>query len=103
MVFLKMAVFWVLAPCSLVEVYRRFRGACCLHHQGDREIGKSFLHKVIKGVQKNILCSFIQNLGINTNHTTAGDVRKIMHNYVINYVEGFIEVHPNYLSLSYRF
>jgi hypothetical protein len=21
-------------PCSLVEVYRRFRGACCLHHQG---------------------------------------------------------------------
>jgi hypothetical protein len=23
----KMAVFWVVAPCSLVEVYRRFRGA----------------------------------------------------------------------------
>jgi hypothetical protein len=23
------------APCSLVEVYRRFRGACCLCHQGD--------------------------------------------------------------------
>jgi hypothetical protein len=31
----KMAVFWVVAPCSLVEVYRRFRGACCLHYQGD--------------------------------------------------------------------
>jgi hypothetical protein len=30
-----MAVFWVIAPYSLVEVYRRFRGACCLHHQGD--------------------------------------------------------------------
>jgi hypothetical protein len=30
-----MAVFWVIAPCSLVEVYQRFRGACCLHHQGD--------------------------------------------------------------------
>jgi hypothetical protein len=27
--------FWVGAPCSLVEVYRRFRGACCLQHQGD--------------------------------------------------------------------
>jgi hypothetical protein len=25
-----MAIFWVLAPFSLVEVYRRFRGACCL-------------------------------------------------------------------------
>jgi hypothetical protein len=31
---LKMAVFWVVAPCSLVEVYQRFRGTCCLHHQG---------------------------------------------------------------------
>jgi hypothetical protein len=26
--------FWVVAPCSLVEVYRRFRDACCLHLQG---------------------------------------------------------------------
>jgi hypothetical protein len=26
----KMAVFWVVAPCSLVEVYQRFRGSCCL-------------------------------------------------------------------------
>jgi hypothetical protein len=25
--FLKMAIFWVVAPCSLVQVYRRFRGA----------------------------------------------------------------------------
>jgi hypothetical protein len=32
---MKMAVFWVVALCSLVEVYRRFRGTCCLHHQGD--------------------------------------------------------------------
>jgi hypothetical protein len=31
----EMAVFWVVAPCSLVEVYQRFRGPCCLHHQGD--------------------------------------------------------------------
>jgi hypothetical protein len=32
---MKMAVFWVVAPWSLVEVYQRFRGPCCLHHQGD--------------------------------------------------------------------
>jgi hypothetical protein len=30
----KMAVFWVVAPCSQVEVYHRLRGPCCLHHQG---------------------------------------------------------------------
>jgi hypothetical protein len=33
---MKMAVFWVVAPCSLVEVYQRFRGPCCLHYQGDK-------------------------------------------------------------------
>jgi hypothetical protein len=25
-----MAVFWIVAPCYIVEVYRHFRGACCL-------------------------------------------------------------------------
>jgi hypothetical protein len=29
-----MAVSWAVAPCSLVGVYRSFRGACCLYHQG---------------------------------------------------------------------
>jgi hypothetical protein len=29
-------VYWDAAPCSLVEVYRRFRGTFCLHHQGNR-------------------------------------------------------------------
>jgi hypothetical protein len=33
----KMDVFWVVAPWSLVEVYQRFRGPCCLHHQGDQK------------------------------------------------------------------
>jgi hypothetical protein len=32
---MKMAVFWVIAPCSLVEIYQSVRGPCCLHHQGD--------------------------------------------------------------------
>jgi hypothetical protein len=29
---MKMAVFWVVAPCSLVEVYQRFTGPCYLHY-----------------------------------------------------------------------
>jgi hypothetical protein len=31
---MKLTVFWDVALCSLVEVYRRFRGAYSLHHQG---------------------------------------------------------------------
>jgi hypothetical protein len=34
---MKMADFWVVAPCSLVEVYRRFRGDCCIRYQDDEE------------------------------------------------------------------
>jgi hypothetical protein len=30
-----MTNFWDIAPCSLIEVYRRFRGAYYLYHQGD--------------------------------------------------------------------
>jgi hypothetical protein len=30
-----MSIFWDVAPCSLVEIDRCFRGAYCLHHQGD--------------------------------------------------------------------
>jgi hypothetical protein len=32
---MKMTLFGDVAPCSPVEVYRRFKGACYLYHQGD--------------------------------------------------------------------
>jgi hypothetical protein len=32
---MKITVFWDVALCSLVEIDRCFRGAHCLHHQGD--------------------------------------------------------------------
>jgi hypothetical protein len=38
---IKIAVFWVVAPCSLVE---RFRDPCCLHYRGDH--GFHFLYVV---------------------------------------------------------
>jgi hypothetical protein len=31
---MKFRVFWYVLPCEII-VDRRFRGACCLHHQGD--------------------------------------------------------------------
>jgi hypothetical protein len=35
---MKLTVFWDVVPYSLVEAYRRFRGACCLHHQDSEGI-----------------------------------------------------------------
>jgi hypothetical protein len=43
-----MAVFWVVAPCSLVEVYRRFRGTCCLHHHRPDDGSSKYLWNVGK-------------------------------------------------------
>jgi hypothetical protein len=37
----EVTVFWVIATCSLVEVYQRFIGPCCLHHQGDEAASTS--------------------------------------------------------------
>jgi hypothetical protein len=52
---MKAAVFWVVAPCSLVDVYRRFRGACSLLQQGDRadDAGSTYLGNVGKRLPDN--------------------------------------------------
>jgi hypothetical protein len=31
---MKVAVFWNVVPCSLMESDQRLKGACCLHPQG---------------------------------------------------------------------
>jgi hypothetical protein len=33
-----MTVLYIFPLCSLLEFYRRFRGATCFHHEGDRKI-----------------------------------------------------------------
>jgi hypothetical protein len=38
MAIMKMAVYWVLVSCSVVYVYRRFRGAYCFHNKADNLI-----------------------------------------------------------------
>jgi hypothetical protein len=43
-----MAVFWVVAPYSLVEIYRRFKGTCCLHHHRPDDGGSKDLWNVDK-------------------------------------------------------
>jgi hypothetical protein len=32
---MKMAIFWDVAPCIVVDIGVRFRGAYCLHHDPD--------------------------------------------------------------------
>jgi hypothetical protein len=46
---MKMAVFWVVAPCRLVQVHRRFGGPYCFHHQGDDGPGCGGSHRSVDG------------------------------------------------------
>jgi hypothetical protein len=46
---IKMAVFWVVAPCCLVEVYQLFRGLCCLHyHRAITQKTAIFIHAAVR-------------------------------------------------------
>jgi hypothetical protein len=38
---MKVTAFWDIAPCSHDEVGQCFRGAYCLHHQGNPDDGGS--------------------------------------------------------------
>jgi hypothetical protein len=46
---MKMTVFWDAAQYGLVEFYRRFRGSCCHHHQGDEYEAQQPTKKLTKG------------------------------------------------------
>jgi hypothetical protein len=67
---LKMAVFWVVKSCSLVQVYRRFRGVCCFHHQDD-----DCLSEYTTQVERKL---FINNTA---HHSTDVDFKTV--NYII--------------------
>jgi hypothetical protein len=54
----KMTVCWDVALYSLVGVYQRFRGACCLHHQGTDDEGSKHLWnvgKLLPDYQKTVI------------------------------------------------
>jgi hypothetical protein len=53
---MKMTVFWIAAPCSLVEVCRCFRDACYLHYQGHEHNYPEDSH--LRKMSFFILCEF---------------------------------------------
>jgi hypothetical protein len=49
-------VFWDVLPCKII-VDRRFRGTCCLNHQGNRQYipeDKSILSRTVTFISVNI-------------------------------------------------
>jgi hypothetical protein len=54
---MKMTVFWDVATCSLVAVYRRFRGACISHHCRPDNGGSMHIRPHVAPSQKTAIFS----------------------------------------------
>jgi hypothetical protein len=54
---MKMAVFWVIALCHLVDVYQHFRGASCLHHQGTLMMEAASISETLVNFYQTTWCS----------------------------------------------
>jgi hypothetical protein len=64
---MKIRVLWDVAPRSQVEVYRRFRGVYCIHHQGD-----SFIALMMEAVRTS---ETSVNLNATTRHYIPEDFK----------------------------
>jgi hypothetical protein len=63
-----MAVFCNVVPCSMTDIDRRFRGAYCLHHQGDQSSYSSKLEPQISStVTSNYYSQSDQRAAIDQN------------------------------------
>jgi hypothetical protein len=51
-------VFWDVLPCKII-VDRRFRGTCCLHHQGDESVHNYFTRQYIPEGKSELITAFV--------------------------------------------
>jgi hypothetical protein len=108
---MKMAASWVIAPCRLVWVYRRFRGLYCLHHRGDESTLRyspedCHLQWFSLFVQLNVMHLQVTNLFtlkmVLNYHSCpfwrAKIVQKICTNVVLNFEENALHHHYKYMD-----
>jgi hypothetical protein len=70
----QVAVFWDVAPCNMVDIDRRFRGASCLHHQHLRTFMVARICKIL------MLCYKIQDQKSNMKFTDVSRLDRIGDN-----------------------
>jgi hypothetical protein len=83
-----MTVVWVIVPCSLVGVYRRFRGACSLRREGDYKAEttqKIFLHVAVR--TSNLSPSHTHT----HTHTNTQNISSPLLHWTFNYIQYFCD------------
>jgi hypothetical protein len=70
-------VLWDMTACRLVNIYRRFRGTCCLHIQDIQRKSKLDLSE---DVDKNVLWNTCNYLKLTRRHI-PGDLNRLQHRF----------------------
>jgi hypothetical protein len=84
MLLVKMAVFRVVAPCSLAEVNRRFRGTCCLHYQGAMMMEAATSETSVNFYQTTRRCNPEGNLSLLAAVRYANNYSYLMRSYKLS-------------------
>lgn len=64
-----MDVFWTVAPCSLLQIYKHFKSACRLHHQGGFNNAKRISHIINLSIGQSDLNNNVRFKCYQTNST----------------------------------
>jgi hypothetical protein len=77
------SVFWDVLSCKII-VDRRFRGTCCLHHQGDHSSQKTNLNIILLFyINKTVNIRMVSYTGIGISEFSIVDKDKLQIRYCL--------------------
>jgi hypothetical protein len=83
-----MAVLWVVALCSLVEVYRRFTCAFFLHYQGDEclMMEAASTSETSANFFQTTWCGIVEDSNLYTRHRENQKSHKVHFDYQTTFI-----------------
>jgi hypothetical protein len=74
-------VFWEVLPCKIITD-RRFRGTCCLHHQGDESVDNYFTRQYLPEDNSELHTRRRENLKSHIDNSCVQQPRLPMFGYI---------------------
>jgi hypothetical protein len=94
---MKFSVLWDIGPCSLVAVYRRFRGAYCIHHHGYTPIMRdvaSHQEPCTLQIRTQVFCDVPPCSHVEVDRCFRGDDGGSTHLRNVGQLRDYMALHP---------